>query len=60
MDTHEGYVPSVSHVMCHVLDFFFLQNTSYSYGRGRPAADSFKKVIPRPWPVADVLAAHHW
>ena len=39
--------------------FFFLQNTSYSYGHGRPAADFFFKVIPRPWPVADVLAVHH-
>ena len=103
------------------LNFFLLQNTSYSYGRGRPAADFnkkkssrgrcplpmfwpfttdsgikriffvlfaeilkknlnffftkyklqlwprpprgrlfFYKVIPRPWPVADVLAVHHW
>ena len=39
--------------------FFFLQNTSYSYGRGRPTTDFKKKVIPRPWPVDDVLAAHH-
>ena len=100
MDTHEGYVPSVScvmchvshvmchmsHVMCHVsrsehslhgcppsrlgltkcilvsyffciicrdleicfeiFDIFFLQNTSYSYGRGHPAADFFKKSYP--------------
>ena len=107
MDTHEGYIPSVSRVMCHmshvmchvsrsehslhgcpssclgltkcilvlnvfffvlfaeILKFFlkflnfFLQNTSYSYGRGRPAADFFFKVIPRSWPVADVLAVHH-
>ena len=24
------------------------------------AADLFWKVIPRLWPLADVLAAHHW
>ena len=100
MDTHEGYVPSVSRVMCHmscvmchvscvtchvsrsehslhgcpssrlsltkcilvlnvfffvlfaeilnffflIFEFFFLQNTNYSYGCGRPAADFFLKL----------------